>query len=134
VKAEASRTEERVFRQDRRHVLVAEDDAELRSLMALALEAEGCLVSQVKDGRELLELLRENCLVDVVISDVRMPGRSGLEALSEFRKSNGSTTFVFDKPFEMDDLRALVRRLTVPPRGTEDRGSGVIPPPFTEGA
>ncbi len=101
--------------------------------MALALEADGFNVHQVEDGWELVELLGELCQVDVIISDVRMPRGGGLVALARFRQRNGSTPFViitafgstdlhetalalgatavFDKPFEMDDLRLLVRRL-----------------------
>jgi DNA-binding response OmpR family regulator len=128
-------------RRDQQQAVIAEDDSELRSLMALALEADGYDVHQVEDGWELVELLGELCRVDVIISDVRMPRGGGLEALVEFRQCNWSTPFVlitafgsadlhqealelgasavFDKPFEMDELRGLVRRLV--PRSPEAR-------------
>lgn len=129
-------------RQDLGRVLIAEDDREMRSLVAFALEGDGYEVLQVEDGRGLSETLEQQCWIDVIISDVRMPGRGGLEALADFRRRNWSTPFIIitsfgseelheearrlgvtvvvDKPFEMDELRTLVRRLTV--RGPEEKG------------
>ena len=138
--------------QDRGRVLIAEDDRELRSLVAFALEGDGYEVLQVEDGRGLSETLEQQCWIDVIISDVRMPRRGGLEALADFRRRNWSTPFILitafgsedlheeayrlgvtavvDKPFEMDDLRTLVRRLTVPgsegPEGNASRSPEVI--------
>jgi DNA-binding NtrC family response regulator len=128
---------ERRVRPDRGRVLIAEDDRELRALVALALEGDGYEVLQVEDGRGLSETLELQCWIDVIISDVRMPHGGGLGALAEFRRRNWSTPFILvtafgsedlheearrlgvtavvDKPFEMDDLMDLVRRLTAAP-------------------
>lgn len=121
-------------RADRGRILIAEDDRELRSLVALALEGDGYEVLQVEDGRGLSETLEQQCWIDVIISDARMPRRGGLDVLADFRRRNWSTPFIIitafgsgdlheearrlgvtavvDKPFELDDLRSLVRRLT----------------------
>ena len=128
----------------RNRVLIAEDDFELRALIARAFAEDGYYVLEVENGRELFDLLAGLVQVDLVVSDVRMPGGSGLAALAGFRKRNPSTPFVIitafgnealhqearrlgatavvDKPFEMDDLRALARRLSDPNSGPGDVG------------
>jgi PAS domain S-box-containing protein len=61
-----------------RRVLLVEDEAPLREIGCEVLEAEGCQVVAVGNGQEALaHLARE--FFDVVVSDVKMPGLSGLE-------------------------------------------------------
>lgn len=126
----------------KRSVVVADDDPELRSLVAEALRADGFSVSEAKDGQELLSMLvdppkvavmgRPASLPDLVVTDVQMPGATGLRVLSHLRRAHptvpvilitafgsaelhaqakrlGAAT-VFDKPFDLNVLRALVRR------------------------
>lgn len=71
-------------------VVVADDDAELRGLMAEALAGMGCEVWQADDGTELMSLLikrafvaPEEASVDLVIVDINMPGCSGLQVLAD---------------------------------------------------
>ncbi len=117
-------------------VLVAEDDPEMRALLVAVLRRDGCEVSVVHDGVQLAERLRAlgqgDALgtVDLVISDIRMPGMSGLQALAHLARSGARpaviliTAFgdsethadahslgaqaVFNKPFDLDDLRTVV--------------------------
>ena len=124
----------------RARVLVAEDDAALRDLLVSALSDDGYEVIEARDGVDLLRQLANldsdgtDLPVDVVVSDVRMPGTSGLEALTILRRFSRSlpvvliTAFgdiathaeaerlgaaaVFDKPFDIDALRATVSALT----------------------
>jgi two-component system, response regulator, stage 0 sporulation protein F len=119
-----------------RQVLLAEDDAEMRHLMAWALRHDGYDVLEATDGDEAMTLLgtietkdARLGLPDLIVSDVRMPGYSGLEMLERLRRENAKvpvilvTAFgdwathaqaerlgaqVLDKPFDLDDLRALV--------------------------
>lgn len=119
-------------------VLLAEDNADLRALLQISLSAEGHEVVSVASGLELISCFLACPFVDVVISDVRMPELNGLEVLERFRCVDANTPFilitafgnrslheeahrlgasaVLDKPFDPDELGALVRRLVSPRR------------------
>lgn len=128
---------------DKRRILIAEDDTELRRLLALALTGDGYEVVEAVDGRGLIEQIAKLWLIDAVISDVRMPGRSGLDVLAGFRRADWTTPFVlitafgseelherayvlgasavFDKPFELDELRNVIRALVPPDLDTPSK-------------
>lgn len=59
-------------------ILVAEDDEAVRRLVARFLRARGCDVLEVADGAQALAALQHGGF-DVVVSDISMPGASGLE-------------------------------------------------------
>jgi two-component system response regulator HydG len=63
-------------------LLVADDDAAVRQSLERALTREGYVVVLAPDGQAALERLREGG-VDLVLSDLRMPGLTGLELLRE---------------------------------------------------
>jgi DNA-binding response OmpR family regulator len=63
-------------------VLVVDDEAPIRLLCRVNLEAEGMIVLEAADGDRGLELARAE-LPDVVLLDVMMPGRSGWEVAEE---------------------------------------------------
>jgi len=114
-------------------ILVAEDDAEMRAFLGQALQEEGHEVLGAANGAELLERLESLVACgrepDLVISDVRMPGISGLELLEALREtwwlpvilitafgdhslhetaSERGASRVLDKPFEIDYLLGTV--------------------------
>jgi CheY-like chemotaxis protein len=114
-----------------RLVLLAEDDPDLRELMAGALRGDGYTVIELGNGLELLEELQRlrasDLAPDLVVSDIRMPGLGGLQTLSRLREWSCMapvilvTAFAFEetltnaralgaaivlnKPFCMSDLR-----------------------------
>jgi len=59
-------------------ILVADDDRELRDLISTVLEEPGYTVLAAADGYEALRILVERA-VDLLITDVKMPGISGFE-------------------------------------------------------
>lgn len=65
-------------------MLVVEDDPTLRDVLTVALSAQGCLVRWTDDGdRALAEC--EARLPEIVVLDVMLPGRSGLEVCAALR-------------------------------------------------
>ncbi|MGH7494017.1 MAG: response regulator [bacterium] len=122
------------------HILLAEDDKEMRALLAGALRRAGYWITECGDGIELLEHLasfilpdEEHEKVDLVISDIRMPGLTGLEILQGLSRRGDFPPFIlitafgdvethataeyygalamFDKPFDVDDLVAKVQKV-----------------------
>lgn len=116
-------------------ILVAEDDADLRSLLQHALESDGHTVVTAANGREALEIYRL-AAPDLLVLDVMMPRLSGFEVLRELRESGqlraespvlvltarsseGDVLAGFDlgaadymtKPFILSELRARVKLL-----------------------
>jgi CheY-like chemotaxis protein len=67
-------------------VLVIEDEAELRQLFGLLLEAEQIEVFQAADGPEALRLLEEKAgSIGLVVTDMNLPGMTGPEIVARAR-------------------------------------------------
>ena len=67
-----------------RHILVVDDDQEIRTLLAEYLERNGFRVSTLADGRDLLRTIEQRA-VDLVVLDLMMPGPDGLELCRDLR-------------------------------------------------
>ena len=72
-----------------RRILVADDDADIRLMLTINLQAEGFHVTQASDGDEARDLVRST-MPDLVVLDVMMPGRDGLDVLASL-KANPTT-------------------------------------------
>jgi CheY-like chemotaxis protein len=116
-------------------IFLAEDDEDMRCLLSTALRNDGYDVIEARDGAELLALLAgvDTAPIrrpDVIVSDVLMPGYSGIGVLAALRSSQwdvpvvlitahrdagieedakrlGVAAFV-RKPFDVDELRAAI--------------------------
>ena len=112
-------------------ILIADDERNIRTGLARAMEMDGYEVSQVEDGQDALKvMLKED--VDLLISDLRMPRLSGEELLKRVVSSypsvpviiltghgtvdsavqamrNGAYDFI-TKPVNLDRLSLLVKR------------------------
>jgi chemotaxis protein histidine kinase CheA len=73
----------------RARVLVVEDSLGVRELERVILEGAGYSVETAVDGLDGASRLRENQPVDVVISDVEMPGMTGFELTRTIRRTKG---------------------------------------------
>jgi DNA-binding response OmpR family regulator len=67
------------------HILFADDDPGMRALVVINREAEGFEVTTAEDGFSALEKA-ERLHPDLIVLDVMMPGRDGLDVLQELRK------------------------------------------------
>ena len=67
-------------------ILVVDDEEDVLEIMDVILSVEGYEVAQAKDGNEALELMDDNNY-DIVILDVMMPNKSGLEVVRDMKKN-----------------------------------------------
>ncbi|MCB9887393.1 MAG: response regulator transcription factor [Planctomycetes bacterium] len=113
-------------------LLLVEDDAAIRTVLADALAHDGHVVTTAADGDEALALLRERSF-DLCILDIMLPGPSGLEILESLRRRDEVTPVLLltarsgesdkilglelgaddyvTKPFSLRELRTRVRVL-----------------------
>ncbi len=73
-------------------ILVAEDEQQLSHVLSSAMTASGYQVDIATNGQEAIEQAKENAY-DVIILDIMMPVKSGLEALREIR-ATGNRTYI----------------------------------------
>lgn len=116
--------ETRVVTPTRGHVatiLVVEDQPELHALIARALRPEGYRIIEAMSAAEALEILeREGEVIDLVLSDVVMPGTSGLELASHVQANYPATRvllmsgFAGAKRWETGDLLPAIGMLSKP--------------------
>ena len=90
------------------HILVVDDDAEIRSLLARFLTDRGLRVSTAGNGREMLAEL-ETSSIDLIVLDVMMPGEDGLTLTRNLRanKSNVSIIMLTAMGEDMDRIIGL---------------------------
>src|SRR6476661_7710416 len=114
-------------------ILIVDDDAGQRSLLNSFLAGQGFETLPVSSGGQALEVLRTGDFT-MMISDVRMPGLSGLETLRRARKEHATLPVLLvtayadireavgamrdgavnylSKPIDLDELLAIVRSAT----------------------
>lgn len=66
-------------------VLVVDDDANERQLLAGLLQMDGCVVKTANDGLDAISILKQGAVPDVVLLDMQMPRLSGKETLAAIR-------------------------------------------------
>jgi len=67
-------------------LLIADDEKELRAWIRLVLGHLEAAVFEASDGVELLSALKNEGPFDLVVTDLKMPGKSGLDAMAEARQ------------------------------------------------
>jgi len=126
-------------REKARRVLLAEDDVEMRQLIGDALRNEGYDVVEATNGKEFLGLLVRDQrsrvdrgpTIDLILTDVRLPGCDGLDILELLRgtdprtptivmtalgdrdklaRARGLGAVTLSKPFPLGALMITIRR------------------------
>jgi len=125
-------------------ILIIEDNAPLRTMLKNALGTEGHLVVEATNGSEGIGLFERNEF-DLVITDIIMPGRRGIETIVRLKQTrpnakimaisgagggrsedllkaawNVGAHAVLTKPFTMKDLRQTIASL-LPPKPDADK-------------
>jgi len=91
----------------KRKVLVVEDDKKTAELMEVYLQREGYQVLSTHDGRQALDLARDE-LPDLVLLDLMLPGINGMELCRLLREESGvPIIMVTARSTEMDKLKGL---------------------------
>ncbi|MCH2176617.1 MAG: response regulator transcription factor [Lentisphaeria bacterium] len=90
------------------HILIAEDDTNIREGLVDTLELEGYKITSCSNGKEALEKLKEKDF-DLVLLDVMMPELNGFDVCKEFRQTNDQTPVIFltAKGEEIDKVLGL---------------------------
>jgi CheY-like chemotaxis protein len=103
-------------------LLIAEDDPALRRMLGTLLRAEGHQVVFAANGNEALKAL-ERGSVDLIITDVMMPEKDGLEFIEEVRLKrpllpivavSGGGRFVADKPYYLNVAKHFGATICLP--------------------
>ncbi|MBV9749952.1 MAG: response regulator [Acetobacteraceae bacterium] len=105
-------------------VLLVDDDDDVRETSAEMLEELGYVVLQAESGSEALSIVESHPQLDVLVTDVRMPGMTGLELsakalarrhglrvilISGFFRPQALTCRFLQKPFRTHELDAAIR-------------------------
>lgn len=67
-------------------ILLVEDDEQLRSMLRIVLDRAGHEVQEAGNGKEALEIYSRRP-TDLIVTDIVMPDKEGLETILEFRRS-----------------------------------------------
>ena len=87
---------------DNAHILIVDDNPEIREIIQILLSGEGFLTEEAKDGKTALDLLQATCF-DLIILDIMMPGLNGYQTCLEIRKiTNAPILFLSAKTKDSD--------------------------------
>ena len=95
-----------------KRILIVDDEPKVAFLLKESLESAGqdYAVSQVQSGEAALSALA-HAPYDLVVTDLRMPGMSGLDLLSRVRRDRPSLPTILITAYGSDDVQAASRRL-----------------------
>ncbi|MGD9851740.1 MAG: response regulator [Nitrospirales bacterium] len=95
-------------------VLVVDDETDIRKVLTMALEKEGYYVVNAEDGEQAIRLLNEGehpMVIDVIITDIRMPNINGIQAIEYFQREYPSLPLIVLTGFpEVDLATQLLKR------------------------
>ena len=79
-------------------VLVADDEAGIRSLYKRELDREGYNVVFASDAREAIMKTQETC-PDVIVLDIKMPGMDGIDAMGRILEENNEVPVILNSAY-----------------------------------
>jgi len=91
-------------------ILVVEDDAQLRTLLLEVLSLEGHVLESAENAEDAIKLI-ENEKFDVLLTDVNLPGKSGLELLPVCLQQNPQTYLIVMTGFASIDTAVQAMKL-----------------------
>ena len=119
----------------KQRILVADDDPGIRRTLQIGLTKAGYEVVEARDGAEAMRLWRDDG-ADLVISDIYMPDKDGLEVIRELRAESPTTPVIamtdggrsknldplrhsktfgaartITKPFTLEEMLAIVKQV-----------------------
>ena len=129
------------------HILIVDDDREIRLLVADYLKRNGYRVSLAADGRQMRELLADSA-IDLVVLDLMLPGEDGLSLCRDLRARSDLPVLMLTartepidrilglemgaddylgKPFEPRELLARIRNILRRVSALPNRDAGEPP-------
>lgn len=126
-------------------ILIVDDELSMRTTLAESLADDGYAVETAEDGVDALKKFEKNAF-EAVISDVRLPGMSGIDVLREIKKisvetpviiitgygtvntaveamKEGATDFVM-KPFSLDHIEMILKNV-LSKNGEKEKSSSI---------
>ena len=103
-------------------VLLVEDEHAVRMATERTLVRLGYRVTSVASAREAMKVIEEDRALDLVVSDVMMPGGTGLDLLREARKQGVALPFLFVSGYAMESLEGILE---------SDSGTAMLTKPWT---
>lgn len=116
-------------------ILVVEDQKEIQIVVAEPLKMQGHDITVVENGKEAMKVLESN-KYDLIVTDIIMPGMTGLTLIKEVKRMNPNTKVIgisgggrvssedylksaehigaditFQKPFDLNEFSAAVTKL-----------------------
>lgn len=126
------------------HILIIDDDDQFRGMLCMALEEAGHEIEEARDGEEGLRCYAARP-ADLIITDIIMPRKEGLEMILDLQRDNGHAKIiavsggsrqldgsmalecarafgalhVFNKPLEIEKFLATVHEVLTEPLAEE---------------
>ncbi|HSB05604.1 MAG TPA: response regulator [Thermodesulfobacteriota bacterium] len=90
--------------EDKKRILIVEDDEEMRALLRDVIEEEGYKTDSVNNGSEAFrKLVKES--FDLIITDIRMPGLTGLDILPGMKKLHPEAPIIVVTAFGSEEIQ-----------------------------
>lgn len=121
-------------------ILLVDDEDHLQEVLGLLLELDGHKVTTAYSGEQALKIAAESQF-DLVVTDLKMPGMSGLDIIKAFKETNPDIRVIMitgypteeseaearrlgvddyiTKPFHMDRMREVLQQISTRPRNGE---------------
>jgi CheY-like chemotaxis protein len=91
------------------NILLAEDERNIRFLLASVLTNFGHDVIEAADGQVALSLLQNMPFFDILITDLRMPGMNGLQLIDVVRKDDRKLSIIAISAYHNTLVEALAK-------------------------
>lgn len=91
-------------------LLIIDDEPDLREVLIALLEDRVTSITEEANGMDAIERLSKEHF-DAILSDEKMPRKSGLEVLRWLRENNDQTPFIIHSGFRHKDMASEATRL-----------------------